>query len=152
MMADDLLTLGLRYPSLPDYAAPSALKLLGQVATNNSPYTRSIPSQYNTPLPPMQETMFRQWLQSNNVPFDPRAKASDYDMRGFYSGLMAGDPKALSAVDPNDRKLHYPDYWKTPLHETFSNQSQWATPSAPAWNDQDQLVNRGGRIVFDDRK
>jgi hypothetical protein len=118
---------------------------------NTSPYVRPIPSTYNTPLPPLQEQMFRAWLQANSVPFDPNAKRSDYDMRGFFSALQQGDPRATSAIDPNDARMHYPDYWKTPLHQTFSNQSQFATPNAPAWNQADQLLSSGGRIIFDDR-
>jgi hypothetical protein len=64
---------------------------------------------------------------------------------------LQGNPKASSAVDPNDGRMHYPDFWKTPLHQTFSNESQWAPANAPAWNDQDQLVSQGGIVVFDDR-
>jgi hypothetical protein len=106
---------------------------------------------YNTPLLPQDEGAFRQWLTTNNVPFDPNKRVSDYDMRGFWQGLQAGDPKATSAVDPNDNRLHYPDYWKTPYHQTFSNESQWANDKAPAWNDKDQLVTPDGRVLFDDR-
>jgi hypothetical protein len=47
--------------------------------------------------------------------------------------------------------MHYPDYWKTPLHETFSADSQWAGPVAPMWNELDQLISPGGRILFDER-
>jgi hypothetical protein len=36
-------------------------------------------------------------------------------------------------------------------YQTFSNESQWAPPNAPAWNEQDQLVSQGGRIVVDER-
>lgn len=107
---------------------------------------------YNTPLSPEEERTFRIWLSQNNVPFDPDAKVTDYDMRGFYKALLAGDEKAKSAVDRNDQRLHYPDYWKTPYHETFSNESQWATPNAPHWTDDDKLVTQGGKVVFDDRK
>jgi hypothetical protein len=64
---------------------------------------------------------------------------------------MSGDPLAKNAVDPNDGIMHFPDTWKTPYHETFSNDSQWALPSAPAWNDKDQLVAPNGGILFDDR-
>jgi hypothetical protein len=85
------------------------------------------------------------------VPFDPNAPSSDYDMRGFFKALTSGDPRATSAIDPNDARMHYPDYWKTPSHQTFSGESQFATPSAPAWNQRDQLVGPGGRIIFDDR-
>lgn len=107
---------------------------------------------YNTPLDQLHEMAFRQWVQDNHVPFDPNSTApQDYDMRGFYQGLQQQNPKAQSAIDPNDSRLHYPDFWKTPIHQTFSNESQWAPANAPAWNDEDQLVSQGGRIVFDDR-
>lgn len=111
---------------------------------------RRVPSTYATQLTPGEEGMFQAWVAQNRVPFvdEPR---SDYDMRGFYRGLLSGDPNAMTAIDPNDSRLHYPDYWKTPYHETFSRQSQWATPNAPDWNDQDQLMSRGGQVLFDDR-
>jgi YD repeat-containing protein len=106
---------------------------------------------YNTNLGD-REPAFRQWVKDNKVPFDPDAKGpQDYDMRGFWKALQAGDEKAKSGIDPNDGKLHYPDYWKTPYHETFSNESQWATPDAPKWNDKDQLVDKTGKVIFDDR-
>jgi hypothetical protein len=107
---------------------------------------------YNTQLDPGQEQFFRQWVTHNNVPFNPDSSApQDYDMRGFYQGLQQQNPKAMSAVDPNDGRMHYPDYWKTPIHRTLSNESQWAPANAPAWNAQDQLVSQGGRVLFDDR-
>ena len=83
--------------------------------------------------------------------FDPEAGVTDYDMRGFWQGLQQRHPRAVSAVDRNDGLTHYPDYWKTPLHETFSSESQWALPTAPMWNAQDQLVAPSGRILYDDR-
>jgi hypothetical protein len=123
-----------------------------QTFARNAPYLNQINMRpYNTPLSPMDEMMFQGWLGKNNVPFDPKAPVSDYDMRGFWKGLQEGHPQAQSAIDPNDGKMHYPDYWKTPYHDTFSDQSQWAGPTAPKWNDQDQLVTPGARIQFDDR-
>jgi hypothetical protein len=107
---------------------------------------------YATPLDPQQDTAFRQWITANKVPFDPAAKGpQDYDMRGFWKGLQSGDEHAKSAVDPNDGRMHYPDYWKTPYHETFSNESQWANDKAPHWTDDDKLVTPSGRVLFDDR-
>lgn len=103
---------------------------------------------YNTDIGGM-EPAFRQWLKQNQVPFDPNARVSDYDMRGFYAGLQNGNPHATQGVDPNDKRMHYSDYWKTPLHQTFSNESQWAGPNAPRWIG-DQLVAPGGRIQYDD--
>lgn len=107
---------------------------------------------YNTALDPGMEQFFRMWVRGNNVPFDPDATGpQDYDMRGFYRALIDGDPKAQSAMNGNDGRLHYPDFWKTPLHSSFSNESQWAAPDAPQWNDADQLV-QGGRVLLDERR
>ncbi len=106
---------------------------------------------YSTALNAASEQKFREWVRANKVPFDPAAKVADYDMRGFWLALQAKDPRAASAIDPNDKRLHYPDYWKTPYHETFSNESQWATSGAPTWNKQDQLVLPTGKVIFDDR-
>lgn len=123
----------------------------GSLAPNPVLAGRSPGASFNTQLDPGQETFFRQWLMHNNVPFNPDAAApQDYDMRGFYQGLQQGNPKAISAVDPNDGRLHYPDYWKTPIHQTLSNESQWAPAGAPQWTPQDQLA-QGGRVLFDDR-
>lgn len=118
----------------------------------NQPWVSPGAHVYSTPLSTDQELAFRRWAQQNKVPFDPDAKIADYDMRGFWKALQAKDPRAVSAVDPNDQRLHYPDYWKTPYHETFSAESQWADPHrAPHWTDDDKLVTPDGRVIFDDR-
>lgn len=107
---------------------------------------------YNTALSPLDEFAYRQWVQQNKVPTDPTSTApQDYDMRGFYQGLQQNNPRAASAIDPNDSRMHYPDYWKTPLHQTFSNESQWAPQGAPQWTPNDQLAAPNGRVLFDDR-
>lgn len=107
---------------------------------------------YDTALDPGQEQFFRQWVAHNNVPFNPDATSpQDYDMRGFYQGLLQGNPKAQSGVDPNDGRIHYNDFWKTPLHQTMSNESQWAPAGAPQWTPTDQLA-QGGRVLYDDRR
>ena len=106
---------------------------------------------YITALPPEQEAQFQAWVKTANVPFDPSPTA-DYDMRGFWQALQNGDPIAKTAVNPNDQRMHYPDYWKTPYHQSFSAESQWAVPEkAPRWNDKDQLVAPDGTVVFDER-
>lgn len=89
----------------------------------NQPYVQPGEHNYNTQLRPSEEAAFRDWVQKNNVPFASTAKTTDYDMRGFWKALQAGDPTARSAIDPNDKQLHYPDRWKTPYHETFSHES-----------------------------
>lgn len=119
----------------------------------NKAYVKPGATDFQTKLTPDGEAAFRKWVADNKVPFDPDQKGpQDYDMRGFYAALQSGDPDAKSATDQNDGKLHYPDKWKTPYHETFSRQSQYATPDAPDWNDKDQLVDRFGHVLFDDRQ
>lgn len=125
---------------------------IADMLRKNAPYVS--PHQMrpqNTPLGMGDEMLFRGWLAKNNVPFDPEAQSTDYDMRGFYKGLQSGDPRAQAAVDPNDSRLHYPDFWKTPAHQTFSNESQWAKPMAPQWTPDDKLAAPSGRILYDDR-
>jgi inhibitor of KinA sporulation pathway (predicted exonuclease) len=116
-------------------------------------YPPFVPGQsFNTRLDPGQEQFFRQWVQQNNVPFNPNAAQSDYDMRGYYRGLMNGNPMARpQEVNANDGRPHFTDYYKTPQHQTFSNESQWAGASAPTWINDHQLSGQNGRIVFDER-
>jgi hypothetical protein len=100
---------------------------------------------YLTRLSPRDESLFKQWVDKNNVPFDPSPNA-DYDMRGFWKSGQGG-----TAVNPNDGKLHFPDTFKTPYHQSFSSESKFATPDAPTWNDKSQLVDKAGNVVFDER-
>lgn len=66
---------------------------------------------FDTKLDPLQEFAFRQWVEDNRVPFDPNAKGpTDYDMRGFYQGLTQQNPRAVTATNQNDGRLHFPDY------------------------------------------
>lgn len=120
------------------------------VYARNMKYAVRAPS-YITKLDPTTEAKFQDWVKANKVPFDASPQA-DYDMRGFYQGLMKGDPNAQTGQNANDGQLHYSDYWKTPYHQSFSKESQWATNGAPAWNDQDQLVLPDGTVVFDERQ
>ena len=106
---------------------------------------------YNTQLTPQQEQQFRQWLtQQPQTDFNPSATVNDYDMRGFWKALQAGDPKATTEWNDNTKSKHYPDYWKTPYHRSFSSESQWAGKNAPRWNKKDQLVTPDGKVVFDE--
>jgi len=116
-----------------------------------SPYAKPGASGFNTQLDPLNEMAFRQWVARNKVPFNPDKEMTDYDMRGFYQGLQQQNPRAISSINPNDQQLHYPDWWKTPTHQTFSQDSQWAGPVAPRWNEGDQLIAPSGRILFDEK-
>jgi hypothetical protein len=106
---------------------------------------------YFTKLSPQEELAFMQWVQQNKVPFDDSPTA-DYDMRGFYKGLLGRSPHAFTAANANDGKMHFSDFWKTPFHKSFSAESQFANPDiAPRWNDKNQLVLPDGTVVFDER-
>jgi len=124
-----------------------------QTFANNQQYAAN-PGQtnYNTTLPQMDEFQFRQWLADKQVPFDPNASNQDYDMRGYWQGLMQQNPRAMSGVNANDGKLHFSDTWKTPYHQSFSNESKYANPNAPQWINDSQLAAPNGRIVFDEKK
>lgn len=108
---------------------------------------------YNTPLMPLDEMAFRQWVANNSVPFNVNAPVSDYDMRGYWQGLQQGNPMARpTEVNVNDGRPHYTDYYKTPLHQTFSAESQWAGPLSPTWINDHQLAAPSGRLLFDEQQ
>lgn len=107
---------------------------------------------YNTPLADLDEIAFRGWVAQNRVPFDVNAAQSDYDMRGYWQGMQQGNPMARpTEINANDGRPHYTDYYKTPLHQTFSSGSQWAGPNAPSWANDHQLAAQNGRVVFDEK-
>jgi len=108
------------------------------------------PDWKTTSLPAEQEKAFMEWIAKNKVPFNPKDKYADYDMRGFYDALMKKDPRAAAAVNPATKTMHYPDYWKTPYHESFSAESQWAAKGAPTWQ-ENKLVAPSGEVIFEDK-
>jgi muramidase (phage lysozyme) len=105
---------------------------------------------YNTSLQPTQEAAFRNWVKNNKVKFNPDADMTDYDMRGFWQAMQQGDPRAVTSVNPDLNEVHYPDFWKTPIHKTFSNESQFAPPGAPRWSNG-QLISNDGTVLVDER-
>lgn len=105
---------------------------------------------YMTQLEPLQELAFQSWLKQNNVPFDDSPQG-DYDMRAFFLANRQGSKNAQTELNANDGMLHYPDTYKTPYHQSFSNGSRYAAPGAPTWNEQDQLFLPSGKILFDER-
>jgi hypothetical protein len=100
------------------------------------------------------ELKFQKWVKDNRVPFED-SPAADYDMRGFWKGLMTGDPQARTAINPYDNRMHFPDKWKTPYHESFSSDSQYAKPNAARWTGNDAigfaLRDNLGNIISDER-
>jgi hypothetical protein len=128
-------------------------ELLGkptQPALKYDPMNFARPGPHITTLPPPEEAAFLQWVKEKKVPFDPQEKNSDYDMRGFWKALQANDPRAVQALDPNDKRMHFPDIWKTPYHETFSADSMYAMPGAPKWMGNRLVDQASGRVLFDD--
>jgi hypothetical protein len=107
---------------------------------------------YETALNPNQEKQFRQWVAQNRIPFDPEERPNDYDMRGYYKALLENK---VERRDPNDPEAHFPDTFKTPYHESFSNESRYATHDAPRWTESethDLLVDKDGNVVFSEPK
>lgn len=100
-----------------------------------------------TKLTPGQEAQFQEWAGANHAPI-----TDDYDMRGYW--LHRGSAGNRAQVNANDGMLHFPDTYKTPLHQSFSGESMFANPlsNPPMWNDRDQLVTRDGRVLFDERQ
>ena len=99
-----------------------------------------------THLPAQQESQFEGWARINHVPITP-----DYDMRAYW--LHRNDPNMQTQINPNDHHLHFPDTYKTPLHQSFSGESIFANPAShpPMWNDKDQLIAPDGTVLFDER-
>ena len=112
---------------------------------------------YNTQLTPQEEVEFRQYLTQHDPldlgrkDFNPDAHVQDYDMRGWWKAMKAGDEKAKLVIDPDDGWKHRNDYWKTPYHQTFSADSQWAGKTAPKWKGN-KLIAPNGKVIFDGSK
>lgn len=119
----------------------------------NSQYLKpNQPQSYQTQLGPAARSEFLRWRMENNIPYDP-SPTSDYDMQGFFMGLATGDPRAQSAVNPYDNAMHFSDTWKTPFHQSFSRESQWAHPTlAPQWVNNSQLADSKGWVIFDEQQ
>jgi hypothetical protein len=138
-----------------DWKRQNAQAVTPTVSTvdNPSPDANNWQSQYAKPdwqnnltkLSPAEEKRFQAWAKQNRAPV-----TDDYDMRGFWKALEAKDPRAVTAINQTDGKLHFPDTWKTPLHKSFSGESIYANEDAPRWNDKDQLVDKNGSVVFDE--
>jgi hypothetical protein len=109
----------------------------------NRPFAK--PGPYTTTLHPAQEAAFRGWLAANpKILFDPAAKRSDYDMRGYWKATGGAIPTV------HERGSYgWPDTYKTPYDTTFSNQSIYATPSNPfTWRGNNLIDGRTGQVLF----
>src|SRR5690348_4471250 len=103
----------------------------------------AVPGPYITTLSADDEDAFREWVDTNNVPYDPNATTVDYDMRGYWQDTI----KPGGTWTQGD---HFPDTWKTPYDTSFSDESQYATVDNPFHWQGDVLVDtRDGSVVFD---
>jgi hypothetical protein len=101
------------------------------------------PRPYQTELPAPLEVLFRAWVATNHVPFDPSARLADYDMRGYWQQTRGQGWK------PGQ---HFPDTFKTPYDASFSHESKYATRNNPfVWQDDALIDRRTGQIVFQAR-
>lgn len=124
---------------------PFLAPLTGSMPPSAPPAMQQQPNLYSTILGPQQEQQFQSWVSQNKIPWQD-SPAADYDMRGFWKAMVSGDPNAKRAGN-----LHFPDTYKTPYHQTFSNQSIYSGPDAPHW-EGDVLKNKAGKIIADERK
>jgi uncharacterized membrane protein YvbJ len=124
-------------------------KMREDLLKRNAAYAKPDWQKQMTQLPLEKEKAFMDWVKANKVPFNAQDKYPDYDMRGYYQSLQKGDaPKA--AMNTTTKSLHYPDTYKTPYHESFSAESQWAASGAPTWKGN-KLVAPSGEVVFEDK-
>lgn len=72
---------------------------------------------FDTHLSPAEEQSFQAW-KTQHAPHDSGA---DYDLRGAF----------LAGVKPDAQTGHWPDTFKKPNHETFSDESQYARFGRP---------------------
>lgn len=115
------------------------------------PNKLAMPESYQTFLSKQEEPAFQEWVLNNKVPFDLAQTNPDYDMRGYWKALQAGDPRAKTKFNAQAGAMHFPDTWKTPYHETFSGESIYADPAtAPMWRNNRQLVGKDGKVLYDE--
>jgi hypothetical protein len=95
---------------------------------------------YRTVLPIVEEFAFLDWARKNRVPPDDPT----YDTRGFWKNEIVTGRRSQFAG------AHGPDTYKTPAHESFSNESIYATPNAPSWGADGTLRDKLGNVVFRD--
>ena len=113
----------------------------------------SNPGPYFTQLSPEEKDRFVKWAFENLGQGDYQRMGSpysDYDHRGFWKAATSGDPRASLSVNQSDNRVHAPDIWKTPFHESFSNESMYATQDAPKWVQKGKdwfLVDRSGNVL-----
>jgi len=79
---------------------------------------KNLPTQtFDTPLDEKYHDTYQNWLNKNGVSdFDKEGNGYDYDYKGAF----------LAGINRDGGNGHFPDTFKKPNHETFSNESQYA--------------------------
>lgn len=122
---------------------PLPAKAQIELFSRNMKWAKPSPS-YSTALKPEQEQQFSSWVSQNKKRIggaDVNDPYSDYDYRGWWL-----DNKGTPAPEG-----HFTDKYKTPYHETFSNESQYAKPEAPTWQQKGNnwlLIDNAGNTLY----
>jgi hypothetical protein len=138
---------------------PEQMAQIGRMTTPPPGPVRpdALPGTYRTQLTLQEEQQFQVWAKLNGIDKtshtasgkpDPSFLASDndYDMRGYWKAMQSGDPNAHRGSN-----LHFPDTYKTPYHQSFSNESKYALPVAPHWIGNKEYDTHG-KVVWDESK
>lgn len=78
---------------------------------------RDFDNSYNTILSPAEESRFTVWKRR----YAPKDSGEDYDLRGAFKADLW----------PDSKTGHWPDTFKKPNHETFSDESRYAPYGQP---------------------
>lgn len=118
----------------------------------NRPYTDpKWGGNFQTQIPLAQMVAYLSWLKQAAPWVVNPETGRDYDYAGFWLAQQAGYPMAQTTTNPFLNETHFPDYWKTPFHATFSNESRYAKPNAPHW-EEDRLTDSKGKTLFTESK
>lgn len=89
-------------------------------------YKKAInPDEYNTKLSTEEEKQFEKWFvdAKRNGTVHPMDNGTDYDFRGYWKNEVQNNTSDAKGSANN----HFTDKYKKPNHETFSNESMYAT-------------------------
>lgn len=104
----------------------------------------------------------KEWDEPESFIFFDMLNSNDYDYKAFYDE----DPERAWQWLESPEGSHFDDVGKTVYHPSFSNESMYsannygdmgtgANPdniTGPAWNDNNQLIDQEGNVVFDENK
>ena len=82
-------------------------------------------NKYETKLTKEEEKDFEKWFKQakTNGTIHKEDNGNDYDFRGFWKDVVNNSENDVNY----SQETHFPDTYKKPNHETFSNESKYAT-------------------------